>query len=260
MLPDFRFLFAAITMSMSILVFGLGAAALLRAAHEEFASTPAWHPPQEPVFAQQAEANGPVLAMLRIDAPVAEQKTPEDTAPAAAPSPQPAIISTPAETERTAALQPQDPLPSDTAKPDAPIAERPAQEEAPAPAVSSVPAQEAKIEASEQALTPALPSTLPSALPPTSEAAPAAPEQAAAPAPADATIADTKTAALDSAAATIEPQPPEKPAVVRRDKSAIKKARRARNRKLALRARVVQQVPQQFNDPFAQPMVAPRRR
>ena len=42
MLPGFRFLFAAIVLSMSILVFGLGAAALLRAAHEEFASTPAW--------------------------------------------------------------------------------------------------------------------------------------------------------------------------------------------------------------------------
>ena len=41
MLPGFRFLFAAILLSMSILVFGLGAVALLRAAHEEVASTPA---------------------------------------------------------------------------------------------------------------------------------------------------------------------------------------------------------------------------
>ena len=40
MLPGFRFLFAAIVLSMSILVFGLGAAALLRAAHEEFAANP----------------------------------------------------------------------------------------------------------------------------------------------------------------------------------------------------------------------------
>ena len=43
MLPGFRFLFAAIVLSMSVLVFGLGAAALLRAAHEEFASSaPLW--------------------------------------------------------------------------------------------------------------------------------------------------------------------------------------------------------------------------
>ena len=53
MLPGFRFLFAAIVLSMSILVFGLGAAALLRAAHEEFASMPSRRAPPEPVFAQQ---------------------------------------------------------------------------------------------------------------------------------------------------------------------------------------------------------------
>ena len=41
MLPGFRFLFAAIVLSMSVLVFGLGAAALLRAAHEEVASSSA---------------------------------------------------------------------------------------------------------------------------------------------------------------------------------------------------------------------------
>ena len=67
MLPGFRFLFAAIVLSMSILVFGLGAAALLRAAHEEFASTPAWHATPETMFAQQNEATRPVLALLRVD-------------------------------------------------------------------------------------------------------------------------------------------------------------------------------------------------
>ena len=41
MLPGIRFLLAAIVLSMSILIFGLGAAALLRAAHEEVASVPA---------------------------------------------------------------------------------------------------------------------------------------------------------------------------------------------------------------------------
>ena len=52
MLPGFRFLFAAIVLSMSILVFGLGAAALLRAAHEEFANLPSRRAPPEPVFAR----------------------------------------------------------------------------------------------------------------------------------------------------------------------------------------------------------------
>ena len=56
MLPGFRFLFAAIVLSMSVLVFGLGAAALLRAAHEEVASTPLWRAVPEPKFAQQNEA------------------------------------------------------------------------------------------------------------------------------------------------------------------------------------------------------------
>jgi len=53
MLPGFRFLFAAIILSMSILIFGLGAAALLRAAHEEFASIPSRRAAPETIFAQQ---------------------------------------------------------------------------------------------------------------------------------------------------------------------------------------------------------------
>jgi hypothetical protein len=65
MLPGFRFLFAAIALSISILVFSLGAAALLRAAHQEFASMPR-HIAAETVFAQPNEG-GPALAMLRAD-------------------------------------------------------------------------------------------------------------------------------------------------------------------------------------------------
>ena len=81
MLPGFRFLFAAIVLSMSILVFGLGAAALLRAAHEEFASIPSWRPPPETIFAQpNNEAARPVLAMLRVDPPAEEPKAPDNQA------------------------------------------------------------------------------------------------------------------------------------------------------------------------------------
>ena len=83
MLPGLRFLFAAITLSMSMLVFGLGAAALLRAAHEEFAINPSWHATPETMFAQRNDTR-PVLAMLRVDeAPAAAQPAP-DSVPAAA--------------------------------------------------------------------------------------------------------------------------------------------------------------------------------
>ena len=58
MLPGFRFLLAAIVMATSVLVFGLGAAALFKAAHEEFASIPARRAPPEPQFAQQVFETG----------------------------------------------------------------------------------------------------------------------------------------------------------------------------------------------------------
>ena len=74
MLPGFRFLFAAIVLSMSILVFGLGAAALLRAAHEEFANLPSRRAPPEPVFARlNDDPMLRALALLRVDLPVAEK-------------------------------------------------------------------------------------------------------------------------------------------------------------------------------------------
>jgi hypothetical protein len=73
MLPGFRFLLAAILLSTSILVFGLGAASLLRASHEQYVSNPSWrNGPQEQVFAQASE---PVLAALRVE-PVANEATP----------------------------------------------------------------------------------------------------------------------------------------------------------------------------------------
>src|SRR4051812_13587957 len=65
MLPGFRVLFAAIALSISILVFSLGAAALLRAAHQEFAGMPRLIA-AETLFAQRSEAE-PALAMLHAD-------------------------------------------------------------------------------------------------------------------------------------------------------------------------------------------------
>lgn len=118
MLPGFRFLFAAIMLSLSLLVFGLGAAALLRAAHESFASNPSWRAAPEVTFAQRTEPTPPVLATLRVDTPVTE-KAPEQ-APLAASSadpapamPAPATMSAPAISEQVAALKPIDAAPSE---------------------------------------------------------------------------------------------------------------------------------------------------
>ncbi|QPF93293.1 hypothetical protein [Bradyrhizobium commune] len=79
MLPGFRFLLAAILLSTSILVFGLGAASLLRASHEQYVSNPSWrNGPQEQVFAQASEPAQPVLAALRVEpvAPAANEAPP----------------------------------------------------------------------------------------------------------------------------------------------------------------------------------------
>jgi hypothetical protein len=70
MLPGFRFLLAAVVLSVSMLVFGLGAAALLRATHEEFASLPLKQIP-EVVFASRQETE-PTLAVLQVDTPIGD--------------------------------------------------------------------------------------------------------------------------------------------------------------------------------------------
>lgn len=77
MLPGFRFLLAAILVSTSILVFGLGAASLLRASHEQYVSNPSWrNGPQEQMFAQSPEPAQPVLAALRVEPAASEAPTP----------------------------------------------------------------------------------------------------------------------------------------------------------------------------------------
>ena len=284
MLPGFRFLFAAIVLSMSILVFGLGAAALLRAAHEEFASTPSWHASRETVFAQQTETTRPVLAMLHVEPSAADEKAPDPAATAVTPAEPPATSATSAEPEaaakpaepevtataaepvataklaepeRTAALQPENSSQPEAGKPDLPVAESPAQPEAaPAQAAAPATADEAKTTtsatASEEVSSPA------------SEAAPAAPEQASPPALADADLASTKIATLGGPAVTIDAAPPAKPTVAKHDKSVIKKRvearRKTRHRRLASQARVVQQLPPQALDPFGQPFPTARRR
>src|SRR5689334_8588108 len=85
MLPGFRFLFAAILLCVSILVFGIGAAALLRAAHEEFASKPSWRGAPEITFTQPIETTRQVIALMRVEPkPAAEPKPAEPAAGAVA--------------------------------------------------------------------------------------------------------------------------------------------------------------------------------
>jgi len=262
MLPGFRFLFTAIMLLLSILIFGLGAAALLRAAHEEFASNPSWHATPETTFAQQNEAprreatrpeatrpnaTRPVLAMLRMDAPVGE-KSP-DLPPAALPlasAEQAAPLSTPAEPERIAALKPEDSSPPEPAKPEIPVSESPAKSEAaPALADTPAPADETRIAATEEAA------------PPANEAARAASGPASAPASPDTDLASTKIATLDGPPVTIEAQPSVKAAGAKPDASVIQKrlqARRAaQRRRVAARARLARQAlqQQQIPNPFA---------
>ena len=145
MLPGFRFLFTAIVLSMSVLVFGLGAAALLRAAHEEFANLPSRRVSPEPVFARQYNDPPPTLALLRIDPPVAEKPAenvpaaavPETAADIPAPAGQ-ASDASPAEPEKLAALKPEEPMQVEAAKPEAPAKEASAETPAaPAPAAET---------------------------------------------------------------------------------------------------------------------------
>ena len=270
MLPGFRFLFAAIVLSMSVLVFGLGAAALLRAAHEEVASNPSWRAAPETKFAQPSEAATPTLAMLRADPPGAEPKA-SDNAPAAASPTEPAMIvsapaepassaSTSAELDKIAALKSEDSPPQETAKSEIPVAENPAQgEAAPAQADAPAAADEPKIAASEQVSSPA------QSLAAANEAAPAAPEQASVAISADADLALTKIATLGGPPVTIEAPPPAKAASAKPDESVIKKrlqARRAaQRRRIALRARMARQAPAQpAANPFSQPTITVRSR
>jgi hypothetical protein len=276
MLPGFRFLFAAIILSMSILIFGLGAAALLRAAHEEFASNPSWHATPETIFAQQGEAarpeaSRPVLAMLRVDAPVVE-KSADEVPPAAAPAEQAVIPPPPAEPEKTAARKPEDSPPREAAtpeipapealapeQPDIPVSPNPAQDAA-APAAADAPAAvgEKKIAATEQALSP------PSETTPAAEAAPEASEPASVAASPGADIAATKIATLGGPPVTIGTRPPARAAVAKPDRDVVTKHLRARQaaqrRRIAARARLARQAPAQPVDPFAQPAPPARSR
>ena len=74
MLPGFKILIATIVLSVSVLIFGLGAAALLRSAHDEFVSIPSWRAAQQPMMA-------PALDSRRLDTASLDSSRPDTTRP-----------------------------------------------------------------------------------------------------------------------------------------------------------------------------------
>ena len=248
MLPGFRFLLAAIGLCSSILVFGLGAAALLRAAHEEVAQNPSWRGTPEPRLAQFEET--PVLAMLRIEPVAAESDILEAPASPAAPAQSAAT-----EAEASAIAFPT----SDDDKAVAPHASD-----------SSPPSETAETDApSAQTSTPAevLPApTLPgtatgSNIASVEQASPASDEQPLAAAPVlelmvaepEADSATTKTATLGTPSA-VEAEATKNEVDSEQDREEAKKRLRAerakeRRRLAARRARLAEQA---AIDPFGQ--------
>jgi hypothetical protein len=131
MLPGFRSLSVAVVLAVSMLIFGLGAAALLRATHEEFASLPLRQMP-EVTFGSREETEQPMLAVLQVDPPNADPAEPKpDQAaaqkpPLATTDPQPkltsiaAILALDATSAAASSVTPAtSPAPSDSVSPTA---------------------------------------------------------------------------------------------------------------------------------------------
>jgi hypothetical protein len=257
MLPGFRFLFTAIVLSTSILVFGLGAAALLRAAHEEFASLPSRRATPEPMFARRNDGPPPTLALLRVDPPVTEK--PAENVPAAVPVTSPDIPvpdTSPAEPEKLAALTPPEPMQVEAAKPEAPAKEAGAETPAPAAAGAEAPVANAEVKIAAIAATPEPAAATPAATSP----GPAADIPSF-----EGNIATTLIATLGGPAVLIDEKTSTTEA--KPDRSAVKKraAERARERRriaAARRARLAREatltLQQQQPNPFFPPFPATR--
>ena len=133
MLPGLRILFAITLLSVSVVIFGLGAAAFLRSAHEDVANAP-WRPIETPVTAR-VDLAPTTLSMLRVEpeATIAAITARADAEAAAAASP--------AETKPPVAA---DATPPPTLEPraEAPITAKPAEAAAiqpePPPALQTI--------------------------------------------------------------------------------------------------------------------------
>jgi hypothetical protein len=271
MLPGFRFLFAAIMLSMSLLVFGLGAAALLRAAHESFASNSSWRGAPEVTFTQRNDATLPVLATLRVE-PLAENAN--DAAKAAtSPAESTPPLAESVSHDQVAVLSPAETPPAETAKPDvAPVDMGLAQNP---PAAEVMPAAPAIAEAATTGDTKTAAVTASNASSDNSEPAMAQPEPAV-PQPTPAVVAPAAVAAATTAEpnvtatkiATLGGPPVDiplkdktaRPERAKDDPSGVQKRvrvrRNAHRRRLSARALLAaQQLQQQQANPFAPPAV-----
>lgn len=259
MLPDFRFLLAAIALCTSILVFGLGAAALLRAAHQEVAQNPSWRGTPEPRLAQSEEATNPVVAMLRVepvvagskmaDAPVSlafdEPRVTEAEAPAIA-------FPTPDEDNGVASPTPDSSPPIETAKTEGPSPQASIPAEVPAAPAAPGTAESMAVDTNIAAVAQASPAT-------GEQLSAAQPVMAPTAAQVEADPAATKIAALGGPLAAGEMEAANKEAVAEQDREEVKKRLRAertkeRRRLAARRAHLAEQAaaPQTAIDPFGQ--------
>ena len=265
MLPGFRFLFTAIVLSMSVLVFGLGAAALLRAAHEEFANHPSRRATPEPMFARLNDGP-PTLALLRVDPPVAEK--PVENVPAVGPAAAADVPASagqtpdagPAEPEKLASLTPAEPIQVETAKPEEPAREKSAETPAapdPAAAATEAPVANAEVKVAAIAATPEPAATNPPAI---------SPEPATDIPPFEGSIATTLIATLGGPAVLIDAKtsPPEaKPDRSVARKRAAERTRERRRIAASRRARLAREatatLQQQQPNPFAFPLTPAAR-
>lgn len=265
MLPGFRFLFAAILLSTSILVFGLGAAALLRATHQQYVSNPGWrNGPQEQVFAQVPEPAQPVLAVLRAEpnepaadapGPSLRDRVPTIALPVNEPQPE-AAVTREAEAQGEVVSPRADVLPTEAPATDVLASEVPAVEpiEPEPPVTVAAAAPTDTLSAADT--TAAIPDVSPINEPP-----PAAPEAALAASAPDA--APSKVAALAEPATSAVKDVPAK-AGAQNSKAENSKAESSkaakRKAKAKKRIRVVRRPPpqqlQQQLDPFGQPAFA----
>ena len=263
MLPGFRFLFTAVALSMSVLIFGLGAAALLRSAHEEFANLPSRRATPAPMFARLSDDPPPTLAMLRIDPPVTE--TPADNVAAPVPDaatdiPAPAgqtLDARPDALEKLATLTPAEPIAAEAAKPEEPAKEAIAEPLALAETNSPAPPADADVKVAAIAPPPEPAATVPPAT---------SPEPIADVPPFEASIATTLIATLGGPAVIIEQKSSTSEAKPDRRlirKRAAERARERRRMAAARRARLAREatltLQQQQPNPFAFPLAPTTR-
>lgn len=239
MLPGFRLLFATVVLAGAVLIFGLGAAALLRAAHEEFASLPSWRAAAPPLPARIAEPPPPTLALLRVETPEAAPDVVKD------------MTSLVATAEHTAAA----PESTEATKPEEMAVPQAVAAETPAPAIveASLQPAPAGVVAPETA-SPQVAAPTPQAIAP-DMAAQRPSEGAASPAP-EAEPKPATVASLPAPAKVGTTAQPGKPAAAKARQAAAKAAARRRliaiRARAAARARALEQQKPKTLDPLAQ--------